>query len=67
MHLLFLVFVEVFKEEDSIRMNKKTYSCTNPSDMLLSNLFYSRWNTRLHFVNGEQLKCVLSVETLRFR
>lgn len=35
--------------------------------MLLRNLFYSGWNTRLHLVNGEQLKCVLSVETLRFR
>jgi hypothetical protein len=67
MHLPFLVFVEVFKEEDSIQMTKKKYSCTKPFDMLLSNLFYSRWNTRLHLVNGEQLKCVLSVETLCFR
>jgi hypothetical protein len=67
MHLPFFVFVEVFKEEDSIQMTKKTYSCTNPSDMLLCNLFYSGWNTRLHLVNGEKIKCVLSVETLHFR
>jgi hypothetical protein len=66
MHLSFFVFVEVFKEEDSIKMTKKTYSFTNPSDMLLCNLFYSGWNKRLHLVNGEQLKCVLSVEILRF-
>ena len=67
MNLPFFVFAEVFKEEESIEMTKKTFSCTNPSDMLLHNLFYPRWNTRLHLVNGEQLKCVLSVETLRFR
>ena len=66
MHLPFLVFAEIFKEEDSIRMTKKMYVCTNSSEMLICNLFYSRWDTRLHLVNGEQLKCVLSVETLRF-
>ena len=32
MHLPFFVFAEVFKEEESIRMTKKTFSCTNPSD-----------------------------------
>ena len=67
MHLPFLVFSEVFKEHDSIRMNKKTYVCASPSNMLLFKLFYSGWDTRLHIVNGEQLKCMLTVETLCFR
>lgn len=53
MHLQFLVFAKTFKEEDPIRLNKKTYVFTNPSNKLLSKLFYSGWDTRLHIVNGE--------------
>lgn len=67
MHLPFLVFSDVLKENDSIRMNKKTYVFTSPSNMPLFKLFYPGWDTRLHIVIGEQLKCMLTIETLCFR
>ena len=52
----FSIFVHIFGKDGSIRKTGKMYSTSRPSDELLTILFFTGWDRRLHDQSGEEIK-----------
>ena len=63
----FLVFRYFFQNENSLRETNKTYMTSSPSKELLSDIFHSGWDTRIHDKHGEQIECRVNHTKLSFR
>ena len=63
----FSMFVRLFHHEESIRQTGKMYATSKPSNELLTILFFTGWDRRVHDQNGEEIECRLSHDTLSFK
>ena len=63
----FSMFFHLFHKEESIRQTGKMYATSKPSNELLTNLFFTGWDTRVHDQSGEEIQCRLSHDTLSFK
>ena len=61
------IFVHLFGKDESIRQTGKMYSTSKPSDELLTILFFTGWDRRIHDKSGEEIECRLSHDTLSFK
>ena len=63
----FLVFQYFFQNEESLRETNKAYVTSSPSEELLSNIFHSAWDIRIHEKHGEQIECRVNHTKISFR
>ena len=63
----FSMFVHLFHTDDSIKQIGKMYATSKPSNELLTSLFFTGLERKVHDQCGEETECRLSHDSLSFK